>query len=983
MLSILFIIPSLVKAQEDAKLNVLTAKVTNNSGDLLMNVLVYSSKSKNRALTDSKGLFNIESKDEDELIVSLLGYEKRVVVVHNGQVEDIILNQWSEIDPKKSIKVSFGSLPFERITGSVESITGDELSNSPTNSVQEALAGRLSGLTSTYGSGATIDESFGNSIRQGGIGQTYVDGIPSTLFLTPGEVKEVIVAKDYGSSFLYGVAGSSGALIVNSKNGVPGEQSIKFKIRNGVRTPTFLPKTMNAQNYARNYNTALINDGLSPAFSQNAIDSYSNGSDPVRYPNNNYYDELVGNTATYSQVIGDFSGGNEKVQYFSHLDYYTTDGIESVGEGRKLSRLRMNNNVQIKFSDNGSVDIGIGGSFNKIKQPLINTNDVFATMYNYPANALPYKINDSIYAKSSQYNTNLLVDLVHGSISEDDRRDANARIGLNFDLSEFTKGLSFKGLIGLYTFNLLSKKLDPTVDIAEPILIKNLAGDDIVSYRNYSKGSSDTSWEKLDDRVDRSQFINATLNYDRNFGDNKQLIADVIYSTQKITGSTLGQDNINRNIGLRVNYFQNEKYVIEGGLMNSAIRQLSQKERGRLTYSAGLAWLAHKESFLANSTWLDFLKIRANFGEQGRSVDQYFLEDNLYKSSGAGTFGIQGSTSSAGGYIKSFTSSVGLKTPKQQYFNFGADFQLFKHKINGQLNYFNIRNYDQIVLPNNLYAILSSNSSYLPLINYEDDERGGIDGSITFNHNVGDFKFKFGVNAMYNTTYITKSNSVQYPGSEANRNVSGNHGNTILGLDAVGIFQNQVEIDAAAPQFFGEVKPGDIRYTDYNNDGVVDEKDIHKIANNSKIFYGINYLMQYKNVTFSIHGDGVLGGDYVENVNWNRGTNNYNVELANSWPVSNDLPRLTTLTNSNNYRNSSFWLKKAGYFNVRSVNLTYSLPKSLLRSLSIDDLSIFLAGKNLFVISSNNDSRYMPDRATGYSEHPILKAFEMGVQISF
>ncbi|WP_139958291.1 SusC/RagA family TonB-linked outer membrane protein [Flavicella sediminum] len=984
LVAICFMMPFAMNAQDVKVLNEVTATITNRSGDTLKEVLVLASKAKNSAVTDANGIFTIKTQNKDILIISSLGYENAVVFLNEGQLENetIVLEEWGVIKADKNINISLRSLPFERITGSVERITGDELNDFPTASVHEALAGRVSGLSTSYGSGATVTESFGNNIRNQGGEQIYVDGVPTgEIVLTPGEVEDVIIAKDYGSSFMYGTLGATGAIIVNSKHGLPGGKTIKFKSRSGVRTPTFKADMMNAQDYATNYNKALLNDGFEAIYSQNDINDYATGKNDVKNPNNNYYEDFVNGIANYSHITGDFSGGNESVQYFSHLGYYTTKGVESVGEGRNLSRLRLNNNVQIKFNESGHVNIGIGGSFSKRNEPTISADAVYNTMYSYPANALPYKINDSIYGRTAEYGTNLFTRLGDNApIIEDTRRDGFVRIGLDLDLSGLTKGLSFNSLIGVYTFNVISQSRNYSDNMAEPVYSLNEDGSYTTTYRNYSRGNQSAKWSKSGDRVDRTQFVNANLHYDRDFSEDHKLIADFVFSNQKITGSNLDQNTIFRNIGLTANYLFKNKYVLEGKLLNSPIRQLSQDERGKINYDGGAAWLLHKEDFLRDATWLNFLKLRANFGVQSRPVSQFFISENLYGGSGAGSFGTRNESTGAGGSNRIFTAS-NLVTPKQEYLSIGSDFQMFNAKVNGQLNYFNIRNYDQIIVPTNLYALVPT--SYMELENYEDSRLRGMDASISYKNQIGDLKYKLGLNATYSLSYNTLSNSVVYPEAEAQRNAMGNNGGRIIGLKSLGVFQNEAEIENALPQMFGEVKPGDIRYSDYNKDGVIDEKDYHEIGNSSRVSYGVNYFMSYKNWSLSIHGDGVLGGSYVESLNWNTGTNNYTNSLKKSWPVSNSLPRLTTLDNTNNYRNSSFWLEDAGYFNLRSAMISYALPQAILNDIGVEGFRFSASGKNLFIISSNNDDRYMPSRNKGYSQHPILKGFELGIEVSF
>ncbi len=975
--------PGLVNAQSDTNLKTITGTITDKTGNKIANVAVMASGSEHRTFTDKDGFFEINTETDDFIIVSREGFEKSVITVKDGAIaaEIIIMDRWDVMNAQEKIQIAHGELPFERVTGSIERITGEELKDYPTVFLQEALAGRLSGLYAVYGDASPEVESFGNVVRGSSFGEIYVDGVPSNLVLNPREVDDVIIAKDYGSSFLYGGTAAGGAMIVNTKRGIPGERLMRFTVRGGLRTPTFIPDMMNAQDYARHYNMALSNDGFAPIYSQETIDAYTNGTDSIRNPNNDYYRQLVDDPANYKHITGDFSGGGEKVQYFTHLGYYTATGIESVGSGRNIARLRLNNNVQMKFSEYGSINLGIGGSFNRRKAPLLNGNSMFNTMYEYPANALPYQINDTVYARTPEFNTNLLVGLAHGSVIEDTRRDAFARIGLDLDLGSITQGLSFSVLGGLYTYNNLSRRLDPSVDMAEPFFTQTASGADTLILRNVSRGAPDNVWGTLGDRVDRSQFVNANFKYRRNFNDNHQVMADLIYTQRRVSGSQLNQEERLRNIGLRVNYFINKKYVVEGNVMNSAVRQLSKEERNKLSYAGGLAWLAHKESFLADASWLTFLKVRANYGILGEPVSSFFLTDDQYTGSGAGgSFGIVGNNSSAGGHIRILTGSGNIKLPRRQYLNVGADFQLFDNKITGQINYFNIRRTDQLVLPGNLYALLSSNASYMPFMNYSDSEQRGIDTRISYHRTIGNIEFTVSANATRRVSYISKDNSVVYP--EADRNRIGNKGDRIIGLEADGIFQNQAEIEAAPLQMFGEVKPGDIRYRDHNGDGVVDEKDYHEIGHLGRIIYGFSYRMRYKGWSLGIYADGITGGSFIDSRQWRPGMKDYTAEMAKSWPASNDLPRLTTLNNDNNYRTSTFWMRNVGFLNLRSVTLSYTLPPSILQNTVVRDASVFIAGKNLLTVSSVDD-QFMPNQFKGYEQHPVLNAFEVGLEVSF
>ncbi|MGS0524345.1 hypothetical protein ACU8V7_03200 [Zobellia nedashkovskayae] len=145
--------------------------------------------------------------------------------------------------------------------------------------------------------------------------------------------------------------------------------------------------------------------------------------------------------------------------------------------------------------------------------------------------------------------------------------------------------------------------------------------------------------------------------------------------------------------------------------------------------------------------------------------------------------------------------------------------------------------------------------------------------------------------------------------------------------------------------------------------------------------------MKYKNVSFSVHGDGASGGSYIETLYWNRGNNDYAQGIENSWFIGEDnnnatLPRLSTVNNSNNYRGSTFWLKNAGYFNLRSASFAYQLPRIFIKKMNLENMTFFLSGKNLFVFGPVSN-RYAPSLNSGYSIHPVLATVEVGLEVSF
>ena len=670
--------------------------VLNTNGEYLSGVAVFANKSGNKTITDSNGGFVLKIQENDNIMLSHKIYST-VSFVSDSYIDTIKMTLIGDSPNDHSFSLSQGSIPFERITGSVERITGEELRDFSTPYLQEALAGRLSGLATQQLTGSPTGENFFNTIRGSGA-EVYIDGALSGITETTAEIDEVIVAKDYGSAFMYGSTATNGALIINTKRGQPGQKSIDFGLRTGIRNPTFVADMMDGAQYAEAYNTALSGSGLDPIYSDQDIIELKDGSNPLKNPNNDYYEDLHSSPSKYVHATVDLAGGNKNASYFSHVGYYNTNGTESVGDGSQLTRLRTKNNVDINVADYAKVSLGIGASFEMSSGPSMSSDQIFEMRTLNPSNAFPYMINDSVYGKSAEYSSNPYAALTHGSVFKRTDRDVYSRLGLDLDLSALTEGLSLTGMYNIYVFNALQQDLDPTVDQAIPYFRPDALGKDSLLLRNYSYGADDQTWGRSVDFVQRNQHITGALRYNRDFSSSHSLISSINYSYRNESGSQFTQNDIRKNIGASVNYMAMGKYVLEANVLNTVLRQMSKDQRDRLSYDGGMAWLLHKESFI-NASWIDLLKVRANFGTQLLPVSEFFLYDNLYTGSGAGDFGVPGSQSGSGGYIRSFTTNPDIKIPQKSYLNIGVDYSFLNAKFSGQINYFDQHFTDLIITP--------------------------------------------------------------------------------------------------------------------------------------------------------------------------------------------------------------------------------------------------------------------------------------------
>ena len=272
----------------------ITSQVLNEQGEPMANAVVRSFRAKGRVLTSADGSFSIEATQDlqDHLSIEVEGYDVAIVPVGAGilRIEPVVLKKKTMMSPVNRSIMPYMQVSSDRNVGAVSTITGDELASFPTGSMLTALSGRLPGLLVTQSSFVPGQESVYATVR-GNLATIYIDGIlRDPVGLSLSEIERVDILKDLPGRSQLGITGENPVIWITTKTGTPYAPRATFSTEYGLHTPTVLPKYLDAYNYALLYNEALVNDGLSPLYTQTALNAYRDGSNPLRYPNINYYD---------------------------------------------------------------------------------------------------------------------------------------------------------------------------------------------------------------------------------------------------------------------------------------------------------------------------------------------------------------------------------------------------------------------------------------------------------------------------------------------------------------------------------------------------------------------------------------------------------------------------------------------------------------------------------------------------------------------
>ncbi|MEP3838663.1 MAG: SusC/RagA family TonB-linked outer membrane protein [Algibacter sp.] len=882
----------------------------------------------------------------------------------------------------------FGIFNLSEATGPVFRISGDVLRQTPGDHVYDALRGRVPGLRVTKTSNTPGANGYSISLN-GGSPSILVDGYPVGLEVDLREVEEVIVLTDATFNSILGNLGDNGLIYIVTKGGKMGKPTVEVNYQSSLNSPTRLPKLLSASEYANVINQASNNDGLGNIYSAEAIAAYNNGSDPIRFPNVNRQDEYLDKTSKSNYASLNIYGGQDNVSYSAFVAYSDWEGLENVDEGNIDGRnLTFRTKINTKVSDLIQARASIYGKFRENKRPVIGPGSMFTIMNTTPANAFPLKVGDTAYVVSNQYTSNLLSELESGGIYTEYDATLVFNIGIDINLNKYIPGLTYStsGMIRTSNGKALFTNNSPGLYTLENLQGSNGQDSLALKVQNFDAIDLDVGRTGADADIRKTFSYGGYLNYVKKMDQSKLNInlnhflfyEPNIYSSQP--------DNRNLTFNLNTSYALKDKYMLFANLNASSSSKFIGKNRTNFFPTAGVAWVASNEDFLKNSKTIDFLKFRASYGEIGT---EYTAETFYYLNTWSG--GLNNSTIYLGnanttqaedfGYRLGNVANEAIDWVVYDQFFAGVQLNMFK-KLRLDINYFNIDINNQVVKASALFADALGDDVFLPQINYTKRNNQGFNANIMLNDNIGDFKYYLGINAGYNK--ITGEQIAEIPYPDEYRLQQGDPEDNFIGYVSDGLFTAD-NIDSALPQF-GDVKIGDIKYVDLNEDNVIDSRDRKAVGNTTPRFnYGINLGFEYKRFNLDVVGMGV--GGYDVNLSGSSyythyGLGNYFASVNSNLPNGNVNPRLSTTKSINNYVNSDYWLVDGSHFRISNLEFGYTLPKSLMDRSLFSNVKLFLRGSNLALFSKFDDLD-VEDLSAGVFEYPMMKSFVLGFSMDF
>lgn len=898
----------------------------------------------------------------------------------------------------KQVEVGYGQAKFSHTASGVSVVSGEELQKYAGVNLGNALHGLLPGLigveqTGDVGAFAPTfyirgKKTYGDASN---LPLVYVDGFERDMNkVSMDDVASITVLKDAAATAIYGVRGANGVILVNTKRGVQGKMKINVSVEQGFQMATKIPEFVSSAEYARFYNQALKSDELAVRFTPEDIAGYEQGGS-LLYPDVKWEKELLNKFSPVTDLNVAAQGGSDKAQYYVSLGYIHNSGLfkgsdknEDYSTNALADQFNFRTNLDLLAFDNLEIRADIAGNIKLRNLPYYSTNDYWTMMYKYPQHEFPLYVAEGIYGGTPVYRNNPLAYLNESGYRRVNDRYIQTGISAKYNFSGILKGLSF-GMKYAYDNAYSNTESYSKYFFVKDILGLNIDGTPILS-EDIGKATSLTYKVDGDSQSRRSSY-EAHLAYQRSFKGGHDLNAMLMYYQDKLVK---GAENPYRNqfVSGRFNYAYRDKYLAELTFSYSGSEAFAKKNRFTWFPAVALGWVVSEENFMKDNKYVDFLKLRASAGLSGNSsLGERFSYRQLYSSSGEYYFGTGITTEY--GLAESTLANLDLKPEKSFKFDFGVDARLLKD-LSLSATYFFERRFNILTSKGDVTSTIIGAS--LPRVNAGVTHTNGIEAALKYGKQYKEWGFYAGYNL---TLYRNKIKSIMEQPLQDNSTYQYQRGTAVgqqLGLQFVGFFKDEEDIKNSPTQEYGTVKPGDMKYRDVNKDGVVNDydrtySDAYSIPNTEmSLSAGANwkgfdvsalitaqlgtetYLGDAKYLFWPFTGDGARISTYVAE--------------RNPWtPETADIaryPRLTTMSNTNNYQRSDFWTMDGRRIRLRYIELGYTLPQVLTQKIAMSKLRFYVRGNNILTFAK---LKYVDPAAMGGT--PYMKSFHLGVNINF
>jgi TonB-linked SusC/RagA family outer membrane protein len=998
-------------AQQNKTLN---AIVLTDNGSPIAGASILLKKTGKGTSTNQDGKFTISYSASDTLIVSSLNYTSKQVHLHGQTNLQITLQEKSQ-QVDEVVVVGYGTQRKATLTGSVTQINADEINESKSPNIANSLAGRMPGLVVNNRSGEPGAD--GSSILIRGSGTTgnnapliVIDGVANRggfERLNPTDIESITVLKD-ASAAIYGAQAANGVILVTTKRGSTGKPTINYAGSFGLSEPTRVPKLVNSYDYALFRNEKDIRQGQgNVTYTPEQIQKFKDQSDPISYPNTDWYSEVLKPLTPQTQHSLSISGGSEKIKYFVSGAYLYQDAFYKKS-ATNYNQYNLRSNIDAQITDNFKLGLDIVGRKEDRNNPPTGADGIFLSILgSYPGLA-PFYPNGLPVAGIEGPNPLQMAQGYNGYLR---KRNNSIQTTINGELKlpYVTKGLSLLGFAA-FDFTFYNEK-----SFTKPFDLYryNSTTDTYNNVRSLLLGDPSISQSYGDSNL---KTFHLRLNYNRQFGQHDvsafvaaeqsdyynegifanrqglvssqidQLFAFFYDVTRQSNGSTADQ-NARRNYFGRLNYAYANKYLAELVFRRDGSFNFPPGRQYGNFPGLSVGWRLSEEKFIKdNFSFVNELKLRASISRLGNDrINQYqFLtrytvaqDHNRYY------LGDGENPGYAPGLMPGVAPNPNITWEVEEMKNVALEGSLFNNKLDFSAEYFWAKR-DHLLAKRNV-SVPHTTGLQLPDENIGRVDRKGIELTLGTKGSIQDFKYF--VNANMTRTWSKIVFIDESPNVLEWQKQQGYQLGSWLVYRTDGLFRTQEELDNTTAKLPGS-QVGDIRYLDINNDGVINANDQERIYESPTplLVYGLRMGGSYKNLSFSMLWQGQAKAKQIILPQANNGEFIPPQWLyEDRWTPENPnakYPGAFDRTYNINNRASDFWLQDMSFFKLKTVEVGYTFSGEKLEKSGIKNLRLYLNGFNMF--SFDQVKHYDPETVsyTG-AYYPQTRIYTVGVNLSF
>jgi len=1003
-------------------------KVTSpDDPDGIAGVNVAIKNSDKGVITDVNGNYfiSVPSK-ESVLIFSFLGFlPKEIKVGNQTNINVSMSTNATSLD--EVVVVGYGEQKKASIVGAISTANNNDLKRAAPSNLTDNIAGHVTGALVRLGDGnvgggdnrysaGTLDDAAifirGKATTNSATPLILVDGVESSFSrINPEDVDQLSILKDASATAIYGVRGANGVILITTKSGSLGKPVVSVSAQVRRQSPLKFPKPLGAYDFARLYNEAEMNMGLSPKYSNADLEHWKLNDDPYGHPYADFYDNIVKPYFLEEQYIANIAGGTEAVKYYISGEYNYAGGPwkTTPEQENKYKRYNLRTNFDFKVTSSTNLSVKLNGRlesrgdlnygestgqryYGSFWYGILASSIIAAPIYN----------PNGTYAHGSaqKWNLRMLLDKAGYRTRLSNTMDANLNLTQKLDF--ILKGLSARVMYGS-TFTSGSRKVVNPEDPGD-------LWDYNATTQTYSKFFTAGPYTY---NIDNSNLPNsgntqmeAALNYEKHIAEVHNITAMVVaMQSRSESGYTLPVSH--RGISGRITYDYMQKYLAEVNMGYNGSDQFSKGHRYAMFPSASIGWAITNESFMKDVKFISFLKPRLSYGLAGNDQIggyRYLYQYEFDPTNGGWTayqnetynFGV--SPVSQSGMQEGTLGNNNVSWEIAKKANAGLDAQLWKNKIKLTADVFQEKRDNILAIRGDVPYQTGLVTSKLPAQNigrvtnkgYEfelsyDDRFGNVDvgvgGTYTFAHN--------------NIDYIAEV-QMKYPYQMQ----AGHPIGQTFGYVWTGKFYDYPDLtNPNVPKPAGTLYAGDLMFKDLNGDGVIDNNDVTAIGYPQipEIIYGFYTNLGYKGFYLNVfwQGAGHVSSEYYNELRYEFSSNVLPFHL-DRWAYYPDLgidtratakyPSLIPGGSAQTKTTSSFQVLDASYLRLKTVEFGYYFPKKLIRKMQMSDLKLFISGSNVLTFDKIGwiDPEYNPyDSGNRGNSYPQTKFFAFGVNVTF